>query len=156
MPVRKQFAAFDQRLDSLERRVAVEGETSRRHMDVIAEEFRILVRLGLDRQMATEQQIRSLATSHAEDHAVSTAAIQDHETRLRALEPRDSGRRDRLASGSVRPNARPSASKRCRCEFVQPIAACTTSCSLRSDTPPGNWTRRQISGRILSNATRSW
>ena len=88
--VDRRFEAVDQRLDSLERRVAVEGETSRRHMDVIAEEFRSLVRLGLDRQMATEQQIRQLAASHAVDHAVYTSAIQDHETRLRALEPRDS------------------------------------------------------------------
>ena len=88
--VGQRFEAVDRRFDSLEQRIAAEGETYRRHLDVVAEEFRSLVRLGLDRQMATEQQIRQLAASHAVDHAVYTAAIQDHETRVRALEPRDS------------------------------------------------------------------
>jgi len=88
--VDRRFDGIDQRVDSLERRVTIEGETSRRHMDVIAEELKGLLCLSLDRQMATVQQITGLAAAHAANHVVYTVAIQDHETRLRILEQQHS------------------------------------------------------------------
>ena len=91
------FVQVDARFESLqqemhlrfavvEQRIREEGDITRRHFDVVAEQFRTEVRLTLDRSMATADEVAILTALNATDHAGFVRVIDDHETRLRTVE----------------------------------------------------------------------
>lgn len=81
------FDAVDTRFDSLEKNIATEHETTRRHMDMLFEKFKAENRLALDKIMATDQQLVSLKASNVVEHATFVEVLHDHEVRIKALEP---------------------------------------------------------------------
>lgn len=87
---KKRFAEIDQRFERLQQdldaRIREEGETTRRHFDIVAEQFRSETRLALDKSVATADQVSALRTVNEHEHAGFAGAIDDHEARLRDLE----------------------------------------------------------------------
>ncbi len=88
--VDERFERIDERFERLQRdledRIREEGETTRRHFDIVADQFRAETRLSLDKSMATADQVAALRTINEHEHAGFAGAIDDHEARLRALE----------------------------------------------------------------------
>ena len=76
------FAQVDARFDELERRIAAEGETTRRHFDIVAEQFRAEMRLLHDKQAASDEKM----SSNHREHATFKRALDDHEVRIQVLE----------------------------------------------------------------------
>jgi septal ring factor EnvC (AmiA/AmiB activator) len=83
------FDQVDARFHELERRIAAEGEATRRHFDLVAEQFRAEVRLTLDKVMAVGDKADDHERSHVEESALVRHVLDDHEVRLKALEHRD-------------------------------------------------------------------
>ena len=91
------FDRLDARLDhfqedmnarflAMERKIVGEGEVTRRHFDIVAEQFKSEVRLTLDRSMATAAQVATLTAINAREHAGFAAVIDSHDARLKTLE----------------------------------------------------------------------
>jgi hypothetical protein len=80
------FKQVDARFERLERALATEHETTRRHMDVRIEQCRAEIRLALERWAAHDRRMDDLQASNARDHAAFIQWLQDHEVRLTALE----------------------------------------------------------------------
>jgi predicted transcriptional regulator len=74
---------FDETLDQ---RIKSEGETTRRHFDVVAEKIVGERNLGLDRTMATAQQLTALTAANAGDHVRFERRLDDHDQRLENIE----------------------------------------------------------------------
>lgn len=83
----QRFHALEERFGALEQRVLQEGETTRRHFDVIAEQLRTELRLSLDRSLATSTQMATLEAVNTAEHAGFSRMLDDHESRL-AKHPR--------------------------------------------------------------------
>ena len=66
----QRFEAIDQRFEAMETRIAEEGETTRRHFDVMVEKIESAVRVI------------------AEGHGHLQSVVHDHEVRLQAIEKR--------------------------------------------------------------------
>lgn len=82
------FDAVDARFQTIADQIHEEGETTRRHFDIVVEQFRSEVRLALDKSVATADQLSAFRTVNEHEHAGFAGAIDDHEARLRALEPK--------------------------------------------------------------------
>lgn len=84
--VDERFAAVDARFLDVEARITIEGETTRRHFDVVAEQMHADIRLVLERVSAVGDDVSRLRASVAKDVVGIESAVQDHELRLRSLE----------------------------------------------------------------------
>ena len=84
--VDRRFERVDESLEELRRLVKSEGEATRRHFDVVAENIVSERNLALDRSMATALQLVSLATSNAADHVRFERRLDDHDRRLEKIE----------------------------------------------------------------------
>ena len=62
--------------------IKAEGETTRRHFDVVAEKMTSERNLVLDRSMATAQQLVGLTASNAGDHVAFERRLDNHDRRL--------------------------------------------------------------------------
>ena len=71
------------------RLIKTEGETTRRHFDVVAEKMTSERNLALDRSLATAQQLVELTASNARDHVGFERRLDDHDRRLDSVEARD-------------------------------------------------------------------
>jgi uncharacterized membrane protein YccC len=80
------FEQVDARFDRLERALATEHETTRRHMEILVEQCRADIRLALERMDGHERRLDDLLSSNARNHAAFIQWLQDHEVRLTALE----------------------------------------------------------------------
>ena len=99
------FAAIDQTLEVLRQRIDErikseaettrrdfderiwsEGETIRRYFDVVAEKMLSERNLGLDRSMATAQQLTGLTEANAADHVRFERRLDDQDQRLQTIE----------------------------------------------------------------------
>jgi hypothetical protein len=67
--------------------IKAEGETSRRHMEMILGNFKDENRVLIDKAVATGELIATLVAGNAVDHAAFTDTLLDHEVRIKALEP---------------------------------------------------------------------
>jgi hypothetical protein len=76
----------------VDERVTAEGETTRRHFDVVAEKMLSERNLGLDRSMATAQQLAGLTASNAADHVRLERRLDDHERRIDTIDTIERGR----------------------------------------------------------------
>jgi hypothetical protein len=70
----------------MDKRIRSEGETTRRHFDVVAEKIVGERNRALDRSMATAEQLAGLTAANAGDHARLERRLDDHERRLEAIE----------------------------------------------------------------------
>ncbi len=86
--VSTRFGEAGARFQTIADQIREEGETTRRHFDIVAEQFRSEVRLALDKSVATADQLSAFRTVNEHEHAGFAGAIDDHEARLRALEPK--------------------------------------------------------------------
>ena len=73
---------MDRRFAKLEERIAAEGETTRRHFDIVAEQFRAEMRLLHDKQAASDDKM----SSNQQDHDTFQRALDDHEVRIQVIE----------------------------------------------------------------------
>jgi hypothetical protein len=87
------FGAVDVRFERLERALATEHKTTRRHMDVLFEQSRSDFRVALERMDEHERRIGDLLSSNARDHAAFVETLQDHEVRISTLETPTRGSR---------------------------------------------------------------
>lgn len=80
------FAAVDDEFKTVRELIKSEGETTRRHFDVVAEKMVSERNLALDRSMATAQQLAGLTATNAGDHVSFEHRLADHDRRLDELE----------------------------------------------------------------------
>jgi len=66
--------------------VAHEGEKTRRHFDMVAEQMRSEFKVVAERTMATDHKVDRLIAQNAIEHAAFVEAIADHEVRQRVIE----------------------------------------------------------------------
>jgi hypothetical protein len=85
----RKFVAVDAEFKTLRELIKSEGETTRRHFDVVAEKMVSERNLALDRSMATAQQLAGLTATNAGDHVGFDRRLTDHDRRLDALEQSD-------------------------------------------------------------------
>jgi hypothetical protein len=94
----ERFDKVDERLDghdavlvSLDTRITIEAEATRRHFDVVAEGLRESFKGVIDKTLATGKKVDRLIASNAVEHAAFLEALTDHEVRITRLEtPPDS------------------------------------------------------------------
>jgi septal ring factor EnvC (AmiA/AmiB activator) len=84
--VDRRFEQVDRRFEAMEALVRTEGEKTRRHFDVVAEQMKAERNLVLDMGMAAWTQVDRLRASNAADHIGFEKGLADHETRLARLE----------------------------------------------------------------------
>jgi hypothetical protein len=77
--VDKRFGRVDREFEELRQLIKSEGETTRRHFDVVAEKMVSERNLALDRSMATAQQLAGLTATNAGDHVSFERRLTDHE-----------------------------------------------------------------------------
>ena len=82
----KEHSAPDARLQAISDCIREDGETTRRHFDIVVEQFRSEIRLALDKSVATADEVSALRELNASEHAGFSGVIDDHEARLRHLE----------------------------------------------------------------------
>jgi hypothetical protein len=80
------FDAVDTRFEELRNLIVSEAKATRTHFDVIADQLRTEIKLGLDKSMATGQQVAGLTAINAQDHVAFARTLENHELRLKALE----------------------------------------------------------------------
>jgi septal ring factor EnvC (AmiA/AmiB activator) len=80
------FDAVDAQFRDLRTLITAETQATRTHFDVIAEQLRSEIKLGLDRSMATAQQLAGITAINGQDHVTFARTLEDHEFRLKALE----------------------------------------------------------------------
>lgn len=80
------FEQADPVLERLERALATEHETTRRHMEVLIEQIRADFRLARERWDAHDRRMDALRASMARDRAALLQWLQDHNVRLSVLE----------------------------------------------------------------------
>ena len=73
-------------LSDLRAIVAGEGERTRRHFDIVAEQMRADLKVVIDKTNATSEKVDRLITRNAIEHSAFVDAIADHEVRQRVLE----------------------------------------------------------------------
>ena len=88
--VQRQFEQVDRRFTELKAElkedIAAEGEKTRRHFDIVAEQMKAEQILLIDRAMGTHQQLLGLTASNAADHVGFVYRLDDHEQRLKRIE----------------------------------------------------------------------
>lgn len=66
--------------------ITAEGERTRRHFDVVAEQMKAERNLSIDQSSAASQQVARLTAANAADHVAFENRLGDHERRLDQLE----------------------------------------------------------------------
>jgi hypothetical protein len=66
--------------------ITAEGERTRRHFDMVAEQMRADFKGVVDKTNATSEKVDRLIARNAIEHAAFVDAIADHEVRQRVLE----------------------------------------------------------------------
>jgi hypothetical protein len=91
--VDQRFAQVDRRLEEADRRfdelrqlILSEGERTRQHFDVVAEQMKSERNVAIDKSIATDEHFAHLRIANASAHARFEARLDDHERRLTALE----------------------------------------------------------------------
>ena len=82
----RRFGAVDEQFKVVFELIKSEGETTRRHFDVVAEQMLSERNLALDRSMATAQQLAGLTAANASDHVRFEGRLDGHDGRLEAIE----------------------------------------------------------------------
>ena len=77
---------IDSKISDVLATVAAEGEKTRRHFDVVAEQMRAEFKVVIDKTTATGEKVDRLVAQNAIEPAAFVEAIADHEVRLRVLE----------------------------------------------------------------------
>jgi len=92
--VDQRFELVDQRFERVDRRfeevialILSEGERTRRHFDVVAEQLMSERNLAIDKATAVDERVGRLTATNAADHV--TASLADHERRLTDVERHD-------------------------------------------------------------------
>jgi tetrahydromethanopterin S-methyltransferase subunit G len=80
--VDKRFEQVDKRFESIEKQIAAEGEATRRHFDIVAEQMKAERNLALDQSIATSKQLVAFRVTHAAEHAALEKRLDNHERRL--------------------------------------------------------------------------
>jgi|SRR3954452_5905809 septal ring factor EnvC (AmiA/AmiB activator) len=80
------FDSVDARFDSVEARIQAEHETTRRHMDIWAEQLRAEMRLYSEQAAAMVQRLDAHLAKSAQDHASFLRIFENHEARITTLE----------------------------------------------------------------------
>lgn len=78
--------ATARKFDEMLELIKSEGETTRRHFDVVAEKMESERNLGLDRSIATAQQVAGLTALNLADRVRLERRLDDHERRLENIE----------------------------------------------------------------------
>ena len=86
--VDERFVQVDQRFERMERLIRSEGDKTRRHFDVVAEQMKAERNLVLDLGLASAERVARLYAANVTDRATIEATLRDHEVRLRELEQR--------------------------------------------------------------------
>jgi hypothetical protein len=84
--VNARFEQVGARFTQVDARITAEHETTRRHMDVLFEQLRAEYRLLLDKMTAIDLRLIKSLASNATDHAAFSTDLEQHETRITALE----------------------------------------------------------------------
>jgi hypothetical protein len=80
------FERVDQRFAAMAEQIASEGEKTRRHFDVVADQMRAERNLVLDQSMAAMQQLAQFIMANDAAHAGIEARLDEHEQRITDLE----------------------------------------------------------------------
>jgi hypothetical protein len=86
--VNQRFEQVDKRFEALEKQVAAEGEKTRRHFDVVAEQMKAERNLVLDKGIATSDELTKFRASQGAEHTPLEKRLDNHEQRLKNLENR--------------------------------------------------------------------
>lgn len=89
--VDQRFARVDDRFQELIDLILSEGEKTRRHFDVVAEQMKSERNLAIDKAVAVDERTGRLTASNAADHVEFSARLDDHEARLTDLELKPRG-----------------------------------------------------------------
>ncbi len=84
--VDRRFEQVDRQFEEIRQRISHEGERTRRHFDIVAEQMKAERNLSIDRVMGTDQRLLGLAASNAVDHVGFVNRLDDHEQRLQRIE----------------------------------------------------------------------
>lgn len=93
----KRFEQVDERFVELTKQIAVqgedfrqfvvaEGESTRRHFDMVADQMQSERNLALDQSMAATEQVGHLTASNTAAHAELEKRLDDHERRIASIE----------------------------------------------------------------------
>lgn len=84
--VDRRFEQIDQRFDRMEALIRSEGDRTRRHFDVVAEQMKAERNLVLDLGVASAAKVARLYAANAIERELVEETLVDHEVRLRHLE----------------------------------------------------------------------
>ena len=84
--VDRRFEQVDQRFDRMEALIRSEGERTRRHFDVVAEQMKAERNLVLDLGVASAAKVARLCAANAIEREFVEKTLGEHEVRLRQLE----------------------------------------------------------------------
>lgn len=88
--VDERFTLVDQRFDRMEALIRSEGEKTRRHFDVVAEQMKAERNLVLDLGVASAAKVARLCAANTIERELVEKTLADHEVRLRQLEGHES------------------------------------------------------------------
>jgi len=80
--VDRRLEAVDTRLEAMDRRITDEGNSTRRHFDVVAEDLKSQFKAVADASAQSERRLASITS----ESVTLLSALSDHELRLRVLE----------------------------------------------------------------------
>lgn len=80
------FERVEAKLEAVLQRVILEGETTRRHFDIVSERMQAELRLGLDVSTATNERLEALRSANAREHAQFDRRLMEHDVRLGRLD----------------------------------------------------------------------
>ncbi len=79
--VDRRFEQVDQRFEAVLKEIAAEGQKTRRHFDVVAEQMKSERNLAIDRSIATSEQLARLTATNASDHVSFDSRLTELEKR---------------------------------------------------------------------------
>lgn len=85
--VDERFAQVDVRFAQVLQEIAAEGARTRHHFDVVAEQMKGERNVVIDKCLAVDARLNGLIAVNAKDHVACEHRLDDHERRLRDLEP---------------------------------------------------------------------
>ncbi len=82
------FERVEAKLEAVLQRVILEGETTRRHFDIVSERMQSELRLGLDVSTATNERLSILESANGREHGQFDRRLMEHDVRLDRIEKR--------------------------------------------------------------------
>ncbi len=89
----RRFDRVDEEFKAVRAEIRSEGETTRRHFEMVAQQLVDDFKVGLDKVNAIGQKVVGLTASNTGEHVGFMHILDDHEVRITALEPKKKGRR---------------------------------------------------------------